>query len=82
MQDLNERYLLHKDLGMASKYIDPVKRITYPTLYYHAMKQEKRRELLAEEMRVLYVAMTRAKEKLLMVGSVVSFTKNKRNGSR
>lgn len=40
VQDLNERYLLHKDLGMASKYIDPVKRITYPTLYYHAMKQE------------------------------------------
>ncbi|RYG72620.1 helicase-exonuclease AddAB subunit AddA [Lentibacillus lipolyticus] len=75
MQDLNERYLLHKDLGMASKYIDPVKRITYPTLYYHAMKQEKRRELLAEEMRVLYVAMTRAKEKLLMVGSVASFAK-------
>jgi len=75
MQDLNQRYLLHKDLGFASKYIDPVKRITYPTLYYHALKQEKLREMLAEEMRVLYVALTRAKEKLLMVGSVASFAK-------
>ncbi|SFA81936.1 DNA helicase/exodeoxyribonuclease V, subunit A [Lentibacillus halodurans] len=75
MQELNQRYLLHKDLGFASKYIDPVKRITYPTLYYHALKQEKLREALAEEMRVLYVALTRAKEKLLMVGNVASFVK-------
>ncbi|WP_010529897.1 helicase-exonuclease AddAB subunit AddA [Lentibacillus jeotgali] len=75
MQDLNRRYLLHKDLGFASKYIDPVKRVTYPTLFYHAIKQEKWREMLAEEMRVLYVALTRAKEKLLMVGNVASFAK-------
>ncbi|QKY68533.1 helicase-exonuclease AddAB subunit AddA [Lentibacillus sp. CBA3610] len=75
MQDLNQRYLLHKDLGFASKYIDPIKRVMYPTLFYHALKQEKRRELLAEEMRVLYVALTRAKEKLLMVASVPSFAK-------
>ncbi|MFD2042728.1 helicase-exonuclease AddAB subunit AddA [Ornithinibacillus salinisoli] len=75
LQDLNKRYLLHKDLGFASKYIDPVKRITYPTIYFDAMRQEKLRELLAEEMRVLYVALTRAKEKLVMVGNVASFEK-------
>ncbi|WP_026905694.1 helicase-exonuclease AddAB subunit AddA [Paucisalibacillus globulus] len=75
MMDLNQRYLLHKDLGFASKYIDPVKRITYPTLFFHAIKEEKRRELLAEEMRVLYVALTRAREKLVMVGNVASFVK-------
>ncbi|WP_174616245.1 helicase-exonuclease AddAB subunit AddA [Virgibacillus ihumii] len=75
LQDLRQRYLLHKDLGFASKYIDPVKRVTYPTLYYHALQKEKLREMLAEEMRVLYVAMTRAKEKLLMVGNVASFEK-------
>ncbi|RDW18236.1 helicase-exonuclease AddAB subunit AddA [Oceanobacillus arenosus] len=72
-RDLSQKYLLHKDLGFASKYIDPVKRITYPTLFYHALKEEKKRELLAEEMRVLYVALTRAKEKLVMIGSVASF---------
>lgn len=75
MMDLNQRYLLHKDLGFASKYIDPIKRITYPTLFFHAIREEKRRELLAEEMRVLYVALTRAREKLVMVGNVASFVK-------
>jgi ATP-dependent helicase/nuclease subunit A len=75
MQDLRRNYLLHKDLGFATKYIDPVKRITYPTLFFHAIKEEKRRELLAEEMRVLYVALTRAREKLVMVGNVASFLK-------
>ncbi|MFC4024496.1 helicase-exonuclease AddAB subunit AddA [Oceanobacillus longus] len=74
-QDLRQKYLLHKDLGFASKYIDPRKRITYPTLFYHALQQEKLRELLAEEMRVLYVALTRAKEKLIMVGTVASMEK-------
>ncbi|MFD1850033.1 helicase-exonuclease AddAB subunit AddA [Oceanobacillus bengalensis] len=75
MRDLNEKYLLHKDLGFASKYIDPVKRITYPTLYYQALQAEKKREALAEEMRVLYVALTRPKEKLVMIGSVASLAK-------
>ncbi|MBU8790352.1 helicase-exonuclease AddAB subunit AddA [Oceanobacillus caeni] len=75
MQDLNQKYLLHKDLGFASKYIDPVKRIMYPTLFYHAVQGEQKRELLAEEMRVLYVALTRAKEKLVMIGNVASFKK-------
>ncbi|OZU87954.1 helicase-exonuclease AddAB subunit AddA [Virgibacillus indicus] len=75
LQDLKQKYLLHKDLGFASKYIDPLKRITYPTLFYHAIGQEKLRELLAEEMRVLYVALTRAKEKMVMIGSVPSFEK-------
>ncbi|MBY7143072.1 helicase-exonuclease AddAB subunit AddA [Virgibacillus sp. NKC19-3] len=75
LQDLRQKYLLHKDLGFASKYIDPVKRITYPTLFYHAVQNEKLRELLAEEMRVLYVALTRAKEKLIMIGNVASFEK-------
>lgn len=75
LMELNQRYLLHKDLGFASKYIDPVKRITYPTLLFHAFRSEKLREQLAEEMRVLYVALTRAKEKLVMVANVASFEK-------
>ncbi|ASK60837.1 helicase-exonuclease AddAB subunit AddA [Virgibacillus phasianinus] len=78
MQDLKQRYLLHKDLGLASKYIDPIKRITYPTLLYYAFQKEKQRELLAEEMRVLYVALTRAKEKLVMVGNVASYEKKQK----
>lgn len=78
MRDLYEKYLLHKDMGFASKYIDPVKRITYPTLFYQAMQREKLREQLSEEMRVLYVALTRAKEKLVMIGNVPSFEEKRK----
>src|SRR5699024_4775395 len=74
-QDLRTKYMLDKDLGFASKFIDPDKRITYPTLYYLSLKQTSLQKLLAEEMRVLYVAMTRAKEKLVMVGNVPSMEK-------
>ncbi|MYL38599.1 helicase-exonuclease AddAB subunit AddA [Halobacillus litoralis] len=78
MMDLKNRYLLHKDYGFGTRYIDPQKRLMYPTLAYHALKEAKRRELLAEEMRVLYVALTRAKEKLVMVGNVASFDKKQK----
>lgn len=74
-QDIRSKYILDKDLGFATKFIDPEKRITYPTLYYIALQQDSLRKMLAEEMRVLYVAMTRAKEKLIMVGNVPSFEK-------
>lgn len=74
-QDLRQRYLLHKDFGFGSRYIDPNNRIMYPTLLYYGIRQYMKRELWAEEMRVLYVALTRAKEKLLMVGTVNSFEK-------
>src|SRR5690625_4883548 len=66
-QDLRQRYLLHKDLGFGSRFIDPNKRIMYPTLLYYGIRQYMKRELWAEEMRVLYVALTRAKEKLVMI---------------
>lgn len=74
-RDIRSKYILDKDLGFATKFIDPTKRITYPTLYYIALQQDALQKLLAEEMRVLYVAMTRAKEKLVMVGNVPSFEK-------
>ncbi|MCF3942051.1 helicase-exonuclease AddAB subunit AddA [Oceanobacillus alkalisoli] len=70
LRDLNEKYLLDKTYGFATKFIDPVKRLTYTTLFYEAVKMKKLREQLAEEMRVLYVALTRAKEKLVMTGYV------------
>lgn len=76
-QDIRGKYIVHKDYGFATKYIDAVKRITYPTLYYFALQKEVERESLAEEMRVLYVALTRAKEKIVMVGTVPSFEKKK-----
>ncbi|MFN2747042.1 MULTISPECIES: helicase-exonuclease AddAB subunit AddA [Bacillus] len=69
MMDLNKPYLLDKELGFGTKFIHPKWRISYPTLPLVAMKKKMRRELLSEELRVLYVALTRAKEKLYLLGS-------------
>lgn len=68
--DLKKSYLFDKDYGFAAKYVHAEKRITYPSLPQLALKRKKKMEMLAEEMRVLYVALTRAKEKLYLIGSV------------
>lgn len=68
-QDLKKTYMLDKELGFAAKYINAEKRISYPSLPQLAFKKKKKLELLAEEMRILYVALTRAKEKLYLVAS-------------
>nr|WP_205186059.1 helicase-exonuclease AddAB subunit AddA [Metabacillus iocasae] len=75
LMDLNKAYLLDKELGFGSKYIDAKLRITYPTLLQQVIRKKMRKESMAEEMRVLYVALTRAKEKLILVGTVNDFTK-------
>ncbi|GEN35756.1 helicase-exonuclease AddAB subunit AddA [Aneurinibacillus danicus] len=69
-QDLNGNFLLHKELGFGPKYVDLEQRVSFPTLAHTAMKRRMRLEQLAEEMRVLYVALTRAREKLFLVGTV------------
>jgi len=70
MQDLNRKYLMHKDLGFGCKYIDLQNRISYPMLPQLLIRRKMHKELLAEEMRVLYVALTRAKEKLYLIGTL------------
>ncbi len=70
MQDLNRKFLLHKELGFGTKFIDTERRISYPTLPQLTIKRRMKMELLAEEMRILYVALTRAKEKLFLIGTV------------
>ena len=59
-----KRIYLINILGLAVKAVDPDNRITYTSLPFLAMKEKKELEMRAEEMRVLYVAMTRAKEHL------------------
>ncbi|WP_188623768.1 helicase-exonuclease AddAB subunit AddA [Caldalkalibacillus thermarum] len=70
MKDLRGGVLLHKELGFGSRFIDPEQRIAYPTLPQLALKERLHLEMIAEEMRVLYVALTRAKEKLFLIGTV------------
>lgn len=68
-QDLNAAFLYHKALGFGPKYVDPNLRISYPSLPYYAIRRTMKMELLAEEMRILYVALTRPKEKLYLLGT-------------
>ncbi|AQY51930.1 ATP-dependent helicase [Listeria weihenstephanensis] len=75
MRDIYNKYLFDKDFGFATRYNDPVKRIVYPTIMQQAIKYKKVAEMTAEEMRVLYVALTRAEEKLILVGTVPSLEK-------
>lgn len=68
--DLKRFYMLDKEHGFAAKYVNAKKRIAYPSLPLLAFKRKKKLEMLAEEMRILYVALTRAKEKLYLIGSL------------
>jgi ATP-dependent helicase/nuclease subunit A len=81
-QDLNGAFLLHKQLGFGPKFVDIERRISYPTLASLAIKRRMRMEMLAEEMRVLYVALTRPKEKLYLVGTVKDLEKELAGWSR
>ncbi|WP_192598817.1 helicase-exonuclease AddAB subunit AddA [Sporosarcina limicola] len=73
--DFNEPYLFDQHFGLAVKAVDPDNRIMYTSLPFLAMKEKKELEMRAEEMRVLYVAMTRAKEHLEIIGSVKDIEK-------
>ena len=75
MMDLNKDILLHQDLGIGVKYIDYDLQIKYDTLSKQALKNQLFVETLAEEMRILYVALTRSKEKLIITGLVKDYTK-------
>lgn len=77
-QDLRRNDLLDKDLGFAAHFVHPDLRVSYPTLAQLAVKKKQSLELLAEEMRVLYVALTRAKEKLYLVGTTKKLENEKK----
>ncbi|MDO4439468.1 MAG: helicase-exonuclease AddAB subunit AddA, partial [Eubacteriales bacterium] len=69
-QDLNEKIVTEGDIGVASDFYDLENRIKYPVLKKDAIKRKKYLDDLGEELRVLYVAMTRAKEKLIMTAAI------------
>lgn len=60
----------HKDLGIALKWVDAKRRISTNTALKEAVSLATKAESLSEEMRILYVAMTRAREKLIITGSL------------
>ncbi len=68
-EDARKRLLIHPDLGPGPKYTDVERGIEYPTLARRAVAERIREESMSEELRVLYVAMTRAREKLIMLAT-------------
>ncbi|AZN40456.1 helicase-exonuclease AddAB subunit AddA [Paenibacillus albus] len=74
-RDLTSQFLMHKQLGFGPRYVDTELRVSYPTLPYLAIRQRLGMETLAEEMRILYVALTRPKEKMFLVGTVADAEK-------
>lgn len=70
LMDLNNNILYHEELGFGPELVDLDKRVSYQTLPKEAIKQRIRLETLSEEVRILYVAFTRAKEKLIITGAV------------
>ena len=67
LKDMNEKIVLDNNLGIGANYI--VDGIEIPTIAKDAIKIKANKEAISEEMRVLYVALTRAKEKLIIVGT-------------
>ena len=68
--DLQKPVLFHPKLGLGPKGLDRETMVTFPTLARTGVALALKKELLAEEMRLLYVAMTRAKEKLILTHSL------------
>ncbi len=69
MQDLNSNLLLHQKIGIGPQYINYDKMVEYSTSAKDAIKIVIKEENISEEMRILYVALTRAKEKLIITGT-------------
>jgi len=69
-QDSRDTVLVHPELGLGPKFTDVKRRVEYPTLARNAIKLRLERETLSEEMRLLYVALTRAKEQLYITAAL------------
>ena len=70
MQDAGQAMILDMDLGIGVDYVDPDRRIRNKTLRRTILSAKLKEDSLAEELRVLYVALTRAREKLILTGAL------------
>ncbi len=75
LRDLNASILLHQELGYGPDIVNLDKRTVVPSLSKFAIRQKLKLETLSEEMRILYVAFTRAREKLIMTGCIRDVSK-------
>ncbi|MDR3296410.1 MAG: PD-(D/E)XK nuclease family protein, partial [Clostridiales Family XIII bacterium] len=74
--DSSRSVAIHKDIGLALRWTDPAEGLYRKTLLQSMIERKKAREDLAEEIRILYVACTRAMDRLILLGSIRGGTKN------
>ena len=67
LKDMNDKIILDNQIGIGVNYLS--NGIEFPTLTKEAIKIKSKKEAISEEMRILYVALTRAKDKLIIVGT-------------
>ena len=70
--DLNKAVLCHPELGIGMECVNTTLRFHHPSLMKKAIQEKVWKDTLEEEMRILYVAMTRAKRKLILTGVIKS----------
>ena len=70
--DLNKAVLCHPELGIGMECVNTTLRFHHPSLMKNAIQEKVWKDTLEEEMRILYVAMTRAKRKLILTGLIKS----------
>ena len=73
MMDLRSEFLIDKNAGLGLKGYFPDIRVSFPTMPWFYIKDVKEAALKAEEERILYVALTRARDKLIMTGHFKGF---------
>ena len=76
LKDMQDKIIYDQEIGIGVNFIDKNAIIEYPALTKTAINLRMRKEAISEEMRVLYVALTRAKEKLIIVGADRDALKN------
>ncbi len=81
LQDERKPVLMHEDLGLACDAVDPEEGILYPNLRKRMTADRMERDAKGEELRILYVALTRAKERLILSGTCRSFEDERKRWS-
>ena len=66
MTDVQKQVLCHKELGLGLSHTNIAQRVRFPTIAKRAISTKIASETISEELRVLYVAMTRARDRLIM----------------
>lgn len=79
LMDTKEGFVRHKDLGLGTKYINLEDRIQSNTISENLIKEQIKIETLSEELRILYVGLSRAKDKLIISGAVSGIDKSIEN---